>query len=145
MLHYKTIFLISNLYLLTFFSFPNQKEKLIIMNEKNKTHFYVEIAKTKKQRLKGLMYRTKLPKQEGMLFIFPNETIIKMWMKNTFIPLDIIFISSEKEIVDIKNNMKELSHSVITSKIESKYVLEINAGLINKFNITIGDKVHFYE
>ena len=74
-----------------------------------------------------------------------SEENIKMWMKNTLIPLDIIFISKDKEIVELKHNMKELSHSVITSKIKSKYALEINAGLINKLNIEIGDRVYFNE
>ena len=66
-------------------------------------------------------------------------------MRNTLIPLDIIFISKNKKIVDLKLNMKELSHSVITSRIKAKYVLEINTGLINLFNIKVGDKIFFYE
>ena len=91
------------------------------------------------------MYRENLLKSEGMLFIFPKEDIIRMWMKNTLIPLDIIFLSHDKKIVDIKHNMKKLSDNVIRSKEKSKYVLELNAGLTQELNIKIGDKVFFYE
>ena len=91
------------------------------------------------------MYRKKLLNNEGMLFIFPNEKIIQLWMKNTYIPLDVIFISKNKVIVDTKRNMKKLSESIIKSKVKSKYALEFNAGLIDKLDIKIGDKVLFNE
>ena len=91
------------------------------------------------------MYRKNLLDNEGMLFIFPSENIIQLWMKNTYIPLDIIFISKNKVVVDIKKNMEKLSETIIKSKVKSKYALELNAGLINKLDIRIGDKVFFNE
>ena len=91
------------------------------------------------------MYRKKLYNNEGMLFIFPREKIIQLWMKNTYIPLDVIFISEDKVIVDIKKNMEKLSETIVKSKVKSRYALEFNAGLINKLNIEIGDKVLFNE
>ena len=143
MMHFKFIHLIFNLFLVSFYTFSNEKIDVSIYN-KNIT-FNVEVAKTIEERRIGLMYRKKLLNNEGMLFIFPREKIIQLWMKNTYIPLDVIFISENKVIVDIKKNMEKLSETIVKSKVKSKYALEFNAGLINKLDIEIGDKVLFNE
>ena len=143
MMHFKSIHLIFNFFLVSFYTFSNEKIDVSIYN-KNIT-FNVEVAKTIEERRIGLMYRKKLLNNEGMLFIFPREKIIKLWMKNTYIPLDVIFISENKVIVDIKKNMEKLSETIVKSKVKSRYALEFNAGLINKLDIEIGDKVLFNE
>ena len=143
MMHFKFIYLIFNFFLISFYIFSNEKIEVIIYN-KNIT-FNVEVAKTIEERRNGLMYRKKLLNNEGMLFIFPSEKIIKLWMKNTYIPLDVIFISENKVIVDIKKNMEKLTETIVKSKVKSRYALEFNAGLINKLDIKIGDKVLFNE
>ena len=143
MMHFKFIYLILNFFLISFYTFSNETIEVSIYN-KNIT-FNVEVAKTIEERRTGLMYRKKLLNNEGMLFIFPGEKIIQLWMKNTYIPLDVIFISENKVIVDIKKNMEKLSETIVKSKVKSRYVLEFNAGLINKLNIEIGDKVLFNE
>ena len=143
MMHFKFIYLIFNFFLISFYTFSNEKIEVSIYN-KNIT-FDVEIAKTIEERRTGLMYRKKLLNNEGMLFIFPREKIIQLWMKNTYIPLDVIFISENKVIVDIKKNMEKLSETIVKSKVKSRYALEFNAGLINKLDIKIGDKVLFNE
>ena len=143
MMHFKFIYLILNFFLISFYTFSNEKIEVSIYN-KNIT-FNVEIAKTIEERRTGLMYRKKLLNNEGMLFIFPREKIIQLWMKNTYIPLDVIFISENKVIVDIKKNMEKLSETLVKSKVKSRYALEFNAGLINKLDIEIGDKVLFNE
>ena len=143
MMHFKFIFLIFNFFLVSFYIFSNEKIDVSIYN-KNIT-FNVEVAKTIDERRIGLMYRKKLLNNEGMLFVFPREKIIQLWMKNTYIPLDVIFISENKVIVDIKRNMKRLSETIVRSKVKSRYALEFNAGLINKLDIRIGDKVLFNE
>ena len=143
MMHFKSIHLIFNFFLVSFYTFSNEKIDVSIYN-KNIT-FNVEVAKTIEERRIGLMYRKKLLNNEGMLFIFPREKIIQLWMKNTYIPLDVIFISENKVIVDIKKNMEKLSETIVKSKVKSRYALEFNAGLINKLDIEIGDKVLFYE
>ena len=143
MMHFKSIYLIFNFFLVSFYTFSNEKIDVSIYN-KNVT-FNVEVAKTIEERRIGLMYRKKLLNNEGMLFIFPREKIIQLWMKNTYIPLDVIFISENKIIVDIKKNMEKLSETIVKSKVKSKYALEFNAGLINILNIEIGDKVLFNE
>ena len=143
MMHFKFKFLIFNFFLVSFYTFSNEKIDVSIYN-KNIT-FNVEVAKTIEERRTGLMYRKKLLNNEGMLFIFPHEKIIQLWMKNTYIPLDVIFISENKVIVDIKKNMEKLSETIVKSKVKSRYALEFNAGLINKLDIEIGDKVLFNE
>lgn len=145
MLHFKIIILITNLYFLVQYAFTNDKVDLIIYNTNKYITLNVDVAKTSEERNKGLMYREKLLNNEGMLFIFPFEDIIHLWMKNTYIPLDIIFISKDKKIVDIKHSMKELSENIIKSRVKSKYALEFNAGLIKKLSIKIGDNVFFNE
>ena len=137
------MYLIFNFFVISFYSFSNEKIEISIYN-KNIT-FNVEVAKTIEERRTGLMYRKKLLNNEGMLFIFPREKIIQLWMKNTYIPLDVIFISENKVIVDIKKNMEKLSETIVKSKVKSRYALEFNAGLINKLDIKIGDKVLFNE
>ena len=143
MMHFKFIYLIFNFFLISFYTFSNEKIDVSIYN-KNIT-FNVEVAKTIEERRIGVMYRKKLLNNEGMLFIFPREKIIQLWMKNTYIPLDVIFISENKIIVDIKKNMEKLSETIVKSKVKSRYALEFNAGLINKLDIEIGDKVLFNE
>ena len=143
MMHFKFIYLTFNFFLISFYTFSNEKIEVSIYN-KNIT-FNVEVAKTIEERSTGLMYRKKLLNNEGMLFIFPREKIIQLWMKNTYIPLDVIFISENKVIVDIKKNMEKLSETIVKSKVKSRYALEFNAGLINKLDIKIGDKVLFNE
>ena len=143
MMHFKFIYLTFNFFLISFYTFSNDKIDISIYN-KNIT-FNVEVAKTIEERRIGLMYRKKLLNNEGMLFIFPREKIIQLWMKNTYIPLDVIFISENKVIVDIKKNMEKLSETIVKSKVKSRYALEFNAGLINKLDIEIGDRVLFNE
>ena len=143
MMHFKFIYFIFNFFLVSFYTFSNEKIEVSIYNKNIK--FSVEVAKTIEERRRGLMYRKKLLNNEGMLFIFPREKIIQLWMKNTYIPLDVIFISENKVIVDIKKNMEKLSETIVKSKVKSRYALEFNAGLINKLDIKIGDKVLFNE
>lgn len=118
---------------------------IIIKNNYKDVYFNVEIARKKIDRDKGLMFRKNLNLDKGMLFIFPNESKVSMWMKNTLISLDIIFISKNYKIVDIINNAKAMSKEILTSKVKAKYALEINAGLVNKLNIKIGNNIYFEE
>ena len=143
MMHFKSIHLIFNFFLISFYTFSNEKIDVSIYS-KNIT-FNVEVARTLEERRIGLMYKKKLLNNEGMLFIFPREKIIQLWMKNTYIPLDVIFISENKVIVDLKKNMEKLSETIVKSKVKSRYALEFNAGLVDKLDIEIGDKVLFNE
>ena len=101
--------------------------------------FEVEIADTKEKREKGLMFRPILDKKKGMLFILPEPNFANIWMKNTILSLDILFISENNIIVDFVKETLPLSEKVHTSEVLVKYILEINAGLIDKIGIKIGD------
>ncbi len=107
----------------------------------------LEYATTPYEWTKGLMFRTSMPENSGMLFIFPDEQIRTFWMKDTLIPLDIIFISKDKKIVDIKENFQPCTSGVSCGTYESKfpamYVLEANAGIVAKYNLKTGDSAEF--
>lgn len=108
--------------------------------------FFVELAKNKLEIEKGLMNRDKLAGNEGMLFIFPKEKVYSFWMKNTLIPLDIIWIDKNKKVVFIKENAqpcKSLICPSINPLVKAGYVLEINGGLAKKNGIKLNDTVLF--
>ena len=147
MFHFKSYISISILLLFLLITVLNAQEttNIIIKNNYKDIYFNVEIARKKIDRDKGLMFRENLNIDKGMLFIFPNESKASMWMKNTLISLDIIFISKNYKIVDIINNAKAMSKEILTSKVKAKYALEINAGLVKKLNIKIGNNIYFEE
>lgn len=106
--------------------------------------FNVELADTEKERKAGLMNRNYLPYNGGMLFIFDKEGYYSFWMKDTLIPLDIIWINNN-EIVYIQENAeicKQNNCETFTPNEKANYVLEINSGLIKELNLKIGDKVN---
>ena len=118
---------------------PKQESKVCI----NQNCFNIEIAKTNSQREKGLMYRLSLDQNKGTLFIFPSSNIYSFWMKNTLIPLDIIWIAENKTIVHIHEDATPCNETClsIVPPSPSLYVLEINAGLTKALNLSIGDFV----
>lgn len=83
----------------------------------------------------------KLHPKYGMIFIFESPRIINMWMKNTYIPLDMIFIDENNQIIKIEKNTTPHSLEIISSDKKAIKVLEINAGLSDKFDIKIGNKI----
>lgn len=108
--------------------------------------FYIELAETPDEWKRGLMFREKLDENRGMLFIFDEEKERSFWMKNTLIPLDIIWINKNKEIIFIsKNNQpcKTDKCQLIRSEKKVKYVLEVPAGIADKCGLTVGDKAVF--
>jgi hypothetical protein len=103
--------------------------------------FSVEIAKTEEERATGLMYRKELAEGRGMLFDFSPEQQVSMWMKNTFIPLDMIFIRSDGRILRIAENTVPQSEKIIPSGGLAKGVLEVIGGTAKKYGIQPGDRV----
>lgn len=99
--------------------------------------FNVELAETLEERQQGLMYRESLNQNSGMLFIFPKEDNYAFWMKNTLIPLDIIWINQDLEIVHVETAepCKEDPCQIYDPNTNALYVLEINPGIINKTKI----------
>ena len=115
----------------------------MIESEKGQVGFQVEVAATPEKRELGLMYRRDLPDTQGMLFIFPGERLNSFWMKNTPLPLDIIFISRELRIVGIVHDAVPFSLDGRSVSLPSQYVLEINAGLSRRYGFKAGDIVRF--
>ena len=103
--------------------------------------FSVELAVTDEQRTRGLMERRSLPEGRGMLFKFEPDQVIQMWMHNTYIPLDMIFIRSDGRILRIAENTTPLSDRVISSGAAARGVLEVIAGTARKLGIAPGDRV----
>ena len=103
--------------------------------------FSVEMATTEEEKTTGLMYRKELPDGKGMLFDFSPEQQISMWMKNTYISLDMIFIRADGRILRIAENTEPLSTKIISSGGLARGVLEVVAGTAQKYGIQPGDRV----
>ena len=103
--------------------------------------FTVEVVDTEDARARGLMYRRELPEGRGMLFDFKSEQPVAFWMKNTYIPLDMIFIRADGRILRIAENTEPLSTRIISSKGPARAVLEVVAGTAQKYGIRPGDRV----
>lgn len=106
--------------------------------------FYLEVARTPEERARGLMYRESLDADKGMLFIFEKEGDYAFWMKNTLIPLDIIWINADKRIVHISKNTPpcmEVPCPVYSAGTNALYVIELNSGAADELGLLVGDKV----
>jgi uncharacterized protein len=103
--------------------------------------FSVEMATTEEEKTTGLMYRKELPEGKGMLFDFTPEQEVSMWMKNTYISLDMIFIRADGRILRVAENTEPLSTKIIPSRGLAKGVLEVIAGTAQKYGIQPGDRV----
>ena len=103
--------------------------------------FSVEVATTEEEKQTGLMYRKELADGKGMLFDFNPEQEVSMWMKNTYVSLDMIFIRADGRILRIAENTEPLSTKIISSKGPARAVLEVVAGTAQKYGIRPGDRV----
>lgn len=103
----------------------------------------VEVASTPPERSQGLMYRSEMKENNGMLFIFDNMEMQSFWMKNTILPLDILFISDKGVINTIHRNTVPYSEASLPSKDKSQFVVEVNAGFCQRHNINEGDLVEY--
>ena len=118
-----------------------EKSTITIQTKNSEYIFNVEIAKTAEERSKGLMYREQLNQKEGMLFLYPYNQVIKMWMKNTLISLDMIFFNNKGKIIEIFKMTTPKDLTPIGPNVKLKGVLEINGGLTSYLNINKGDLI----
>ncbi len=119
-----------------------QKTDSAVVNFSGRTAITVEIADSPAEWQEGLMHRSVLPEGKGMLFIFPDEGQRSFWMKNTLIPLDMIFVSANYTIIDINKNAQPCSVcDSYRSSGRAKYVIEVNANFTSEHNISIGDTI----
>ncbi len=116
-------------------------EPLTIVTASGEHVFQVEIAKTEAERASGLMFRRFMPEDRGMLFQFDVNEPVGFWMKNTYIPLDMVFIAPDGVVTHIAANAEPLSEKLIPSDGPCIGVLEINGGAAAKIDLKVGDKV----
>jgi uncharacterized membrane protein (UPF0127 family) len=102
--------------------------------------FTIELALSDAQMEQGLMFRRNLAPDAGMLFDFKRPTLVTMWMKNTFIPLDMLFLDERGQIVDIHERAVPQSLNIIAAKGAARYVIELNGGTVARLGIKTGDK-----
>lgn len=120
------------------------KHLLIRGEDEERAAFRVQVADTFNTRMMGLMFRQEMPQDEGMVFLFEQEQPLNFWMKNTFIPLDIVYMDNDWKVVSIQKNAKPCESDpcvLYPSKEKARYVLEIHAGLSDKLGIREGDTV----
>lgn len=116
-------------------------EPVTVVTTKGRYTFNAEIADTPELRARGLMFRTFLDDDKGMLFDFGKPTAITMWMKNTFIPLDMLFIGADGRIVSIARWTAPQSLDVVASAGDALAVLEVNGGTADRIRARPGDMV----
>lgn len=105
--------------------------------------FAIEIAASEYETQTGLMYRDALAENQAMLFIFPNMALRSFYMKNTQIPLDIIYIDENLTLVSFQKNARPFDETSLPSRVPAQYVLEINAGLSDELGLEVGDRMTF--
>lgn len=103
--------------------------------------FEVEVADTPEARAEGLMYRRELAADHGMLFIFAERAKQTMWMKNTFIPLDMLFLSPDGTVLHLVERTVPHSTDIISSRLRVQAVLELPGGTVERLGLRVGDKV----
>lgn len=117
-------------------------QPLTIVTRDGKSHvFTVELAVTPRQREQGLMNRREMAPDHGMLFAFGETRQVFMWMKNTYLPLDMLFIGKDGKVRTIKENAEPLSESIIDSQGPIDYVLELNGGTVKRLGIRTDNRV----
>ncbi len=132
--------IVAFLLFIAIFNIKQAQENFVIIKGKK---IIIELADSEEERTKGLMFRTSLKENAGMLFTFDQPSTKSFWMKNTLIPLDMVFIDENKRIINIETAQPCAADPCQTymSKGPALYVLEVNAGFTEKNNIKTGDKV----
>ncbi len=120
---------------------PDAIEPLAIVTATGEHRFQVEVARTDEQRARGLMFRKFMPPDRGMLFDFKTEQPVMMWMRNTYISLDMIFIARDGRVINVAENTEPLSERTIASAAPAFAVLEVNAGVSRKIGLKSGDRI----
>ncbi|MGL4241996.1 MAG: DUF192 domain-containing protein [Beijerinckiaceae bacterium] len=118
-----------------------QLERLEIASSGGRQVFQIEVMRTAEEKAKGLMFRQFMPEDRGMLFDFGSEQPVSMWMRNTYIPLDMLFIKSGGVVHHIHARAQPLDETPISSNGDVRFVLEINGGVAAKLGLKAGDRV----
>jgi uncharacterized protein len=125
---------------------PTVREpEVILQTRAGDQHVKVEIARSDPERQRGLMYRQKLEPGRGMIFLFPAPEPLKFWMKNTYIPLDMIFISNERKVLYVEENAEPLTTQSRGPDEDSQFVLEVPGGWARAHGVERGVAVKFVD
>lgn len=116
-------------------------DTLTIVTASGQHQFEVEIASTEEQQARGLMGRRYMPADRGMIFDYPDVRPISMWMENTYISLDMLFVDAEGKIVRIAEKAEPLSRRFIPSGVPIRAVVELNAGTVARIGAKVGDRI----
>ncbi|MFK7812356.1 MAG: DUF192 domain-containing protein [Maribacter sp.] len=109
------------------------------------TKLDIEFAQSEYETQTGLMYRKSMKDSQGMLFIFPDERMHSFYMKNTEISLDIIYLKADLTIASFQENTTPMNETGLSSQVPIQYVLEVNAGLAEKWLLEVGDKIEYHK
>lgn len=116
---------------------------LVLETDSGSHRLTIELARTPQEQRLGLMYRRSLPADGGMLFLYDRPQPVTMWMRNTLIPLDMVFIGADARVHRIENHTEPFSTEIISSEGEVQAVLELNAGKASAIGLKTGDKVKY--
>jgi uncharacterized protein len=119
--------------------------EVVLLTRAGEQHVKVEIARSEPEKQHGLMYRQKLEPGRGMIFLWPQPEPLKFWMKNTYIPLDMIFIGGDKHVVYVEENAEPLTTSTRGPDEDSQFVLEVPGGWARAHGVERGVAVKFVD
>lgn len=120
---------------------PVDATPLVIKTAAGDVSYNVEVALSRDEHERGLMYRRNFPSDRAMLFKFDEQRDIAMWMANTPLPLDMIFLNHQGVIVSVVEKAVPYSRTILTSGVPARYVIEVNAGQVAMHNIAVGQQV----
>ena len=132
------------IFCLTLYSKPVSKVKYASVIFPKGQIFQLEIASTPEQWVRGLMFRKSLPENSGMLFMYPREDYYAIWMKNCFIPLDLIWLDSKGRVIYIVENAppcKKEPCPVYEPMMKARFVIELKSGSVKKLHLKLGDRI----
>ncbi len=118
-----------------------ERVAVVLETRSGRHRIRAELAMTPEQRSRGLMFRTRLGRREGMLFLYEPAQPVTMWMKNTYIPLDMVFIGPEGRVRRIARDTEPFSEALIRSGGPVRAVLELAAGVADEIGLAVGDRV----
>jgi len=116
-------------------------ETIVLMTSAGAKTIIAEIARSNAEKALGLMYRSHLDDRNGMLFVYQHPQIITMWMKNTYIPLDMVFVRADGSVLRIAANTEPLSEDIIASGGLASFVLELAGGAARRLGLKVGDRL----
>ena len=145
MRHVPTILLFCLTFAATAVADGLERRDLVIETARGPQRFVVELARTREQKERGLMFRQDMPADAGMLFVYPTDSEIDMWMANTLLPLDMIFFAGDGRITKVAERTVPLSHATIGSDGPARGVLEVNGGTASRLGIKVGDRLTYPE